>query len=991
VTAERWQRVKSLFEQALDQPPAECSAFLERSGETPSIISEVRKLIDGDLQAGSFLEDAGPVGSTVEPLSPRELVSGQFRVVDVLGRGGMGVVYKAEDLLLSRQVALKFVPRNVSGTIQGIERLKREARAAAALNHPNICVIYETGEHQGQPFIVMELLQGQTLKQRIGAGSLEAGELLDWAIQIISGLEAAHQAGIVHRDIKPANIFITANGQAKILDFGLAKVVRSSATTCPANTAPQADLTNPGVAVGTVPYMSPEQARGEELDVRTDLFSFGASLYEMATGKQPFVGATTPILHEAILTLNPTPPHTSNPRLPPELDPIVAKLLEKQRDLRYQHAADVRADLQRLKNSLQLPPPASKEHASRRGVRLAIVAASVMVLAVIAAWVWFHKAVSGDHHELVLADFENIAGDPEFDNALNTALAIDIKQSPFLLVASGSRVRDTLKLMERSPQEKLTPSLAREVCQRINDQAVLSATIARFGQKYQVTLAAYDCATGADLVETKAIANDRDSVLTAVDSVAADMRRRLGEPLKSLQRFSKPLLAKETGSLEALKTYSQGHSLGSNGEYQKSLPFFQRAIELDPKFAIAYADLGMVYSNLGEEDIAAANCKKAYELREFSNERDRLFIVAVYHSHVTGNLHESIRNYETWTETYPNDTAPWANLGNLQTQIGRPDLAIAPATKAVALDPKNSISYTILARAQTHAGQTDGALETCRQAVARGMDSAEIHGLLEQLAFVRHDQPAVEQQITWAAGKPAEPYMQVQEMLTDFAQGKRRAALEALGQLVDGYKKQGMLERASRMKGGVPRIEAELGLLDDARKLLSSLRSIESSTDIAVAWAETGDAARAKDIARREMGAHPDDTLWQNVRGPQILGAIALAEKKPAEAIEALRPGIPYDAHDAGMPAMRGRAYLAAGEPELAAIEFRKITDHPSVDPLSHDTALAHLGLARAYALQGNSSASVTEYGKFFELWKDADADLPPLKNARAEFAQLRR
>jgi tetratricopeptide (TPR) repeat protein len=242
--------------------------------------------------------------------------------------------------------------------------------------------------------------------------------------------------------------------------------------------------------------------------------------------------------------------------------------------------------------------------------------------------------------------------------------------------------------------------------------------------------------------------------------------------------------------------------------------------------------------------------------------------------------------------------------------------------------------------------------------------------------------------MAWAAGKPAEPYMKVQEMLTDFAQGKPRAALEALSQLVDGYKKQGMLERASRMKGGVPRIEAELGLIDDARKLLSSLPPIEGSTDIPVAWAETGDTARANEIVRRELGAHPDDTLWQNVRGPQILGAIALAEKKPAEAIEALRPGIPYNAE---MPAMRGRAYLALREPELAAIEFRKITDHPAVDPLSQNTALAHLGLARAYALQGNTPASVAEYEKFFELWKDADTDLPPLKSARTEYAHLHR
>jgi serine/threonine protein kinase/Flp pilus assembly protein TadD len=984
--------VKRLFERALDQAPAECDSFLEHSGESPSIVAEVRALIAADERAGQaegFLQDveAGTGAGLRDPppaphLTPGTLVSGQFRIEGVLGQGGMGVVYRAEDLELERPVALKFLPGGLPETSRSLQRLKREARAAAGLNHPNICIIYETGEHQGQPFIVMELLDGQTLKQRIADQPLPLDELLDWAMQIAMGLEGAHRTGIVHRDIKPVNIFITTLGQAKILDFGLAKV-----------TAPSSNdgecLTIQGETVGTVPYMSPEQARGEELDARTDLFSMGAVLYEMATGQAAFSGATTAMIYVALLQGTPTPANTMNPRIPAELERIIGKALEKDRNARYQNAADLHADLKRLKDG-----SLAADSVNKRTRKILIIVAAFLAIGALTAWAWRHRSASlhKDHLGIVLADFDNAASNAEFDNPLNTALAIDLKQSPFLEIASASEIGETLKTMEHSPQEKLTPVLAREVCQRMNGHAVIGGSITRFGQKYLITLVASGCESGLTLAQSKATADDPDGLLKAVDSVAAEIRKSLGEPRKSLQRFNQPLLgAKVTGSLDALKAYTRAHDLGVAGNYQESIPHFQRAIELDDRFAVAYADLCAVYSNLGEIDLAATNCRKGYELRELANERDRLFIIALYHNHVTGNLHESIRNEQTWTELYPNDAAPWINLADLQIQIGRADLALDPAMRAVTSHPNDTVAYVVLARSQMYVGQADNALATCRKAIAQKVDGAEIHGLLAQLAFARHDKAGVAEQVSWAKGKPAEPYIRLQEALIEFAQGKHRAGLETLGQLTEGYRRQGMLERAVRIEAGLPRIDAELGLVEDARKLLGRLPAINGSTDIPVALAEVGETAQAETLLRESLRKSPQDTLWQYVRGPQIQAAIALSRGKPQEAIEVLRPSLPYDMRNYEAAALRGQAYLAAGQPDFAAIEFRKILDHPTLDPRSHQLPLSHLGLARASALRGDQAGARRDYEAFFALWKDADEDLPVLAQARREYAKISR
>jgi eukaryotic-like serine/threonine-protein kinase len=988
----RWQRVKSLFEQALDLPECERAALLKESRESPSVISEVWSLLKLDEQGGEFLtppdlsEDATDIDGM---LLPGLVVGDHFRISGPLGRGAMGVVYRAEDTVLGRAVALKFLPEK-SGTASG-ERLRREARAAASLSHPNICVVHETGEHQGRPFIVMELLEGQTLRQRIAAGRVAEKELIHWAIQIASALEAAHERGVIHRDIKPANIFITSRGQAKILDFGLAKTARPPKLAGSADPETLIPLTTPGRIIGTVPYMSPEQACGEELDTRTDIFSLGAVLYEMATGRQAFGGSTTAEVHKAVLSRTPPTIRVVASEISADLERIISKAIEKDRDLRYQHAAYIAAELAALHDTVELPSKRQPEQPASRRWRWWIGAGAALVAAAIGAVVWFRMrpAAPVARPEIVIAAMDNVSGDANFDTALNSALAADFRQSSFLLVPSEGRIRTILRLMQRSESDKITSAIALEVCQRMNDQAVVTGAIARLDQKYLITLAATDCASSEAVAESKGVAASRDSVPVTLDSVAAEMRKRL-ESIQSVRHFDKPLMASATSSLAALKAYSHARDRYEAGDSRGAIPFFVRAIELDPKFAVAYADLGTVYANLGENALAATNLTQAYNWRDTPMaDETRFFIVAMYHSRVTGNIHLGISNYQTWTQALPKDSSAWGNLAELYLSIGQPDLALEPAKQAVSLDSKDPMAYVTLVRAQMQAGQMEAAQATCRQAIALGIVNEQLHGRLAELAFARGDMAALQEQFAWAKGKTATALMLRQEMQADFALGKRQAGLDAMHQSSEEYRKQGMAETAGRIGTVVPRYLAELGWTAEARAALTQ-QPADDSTDTAVAIAETGDPAKAEEMLRRQLKAHPEDTLWQECRGPQIRGAIELARHRPDAALEALRAGLGCDLRNLDQPDLRGRAYLALRQPNLAAAEFRKILDHRGVEPFSHHLPLAHLGLARAYAMHGDIPSSRAEYQKLLDLWKDADPGMAARDQAARELAALR-
>lgn len=975
--------------------------------------------------AGSTSVPEAPSTSQLENLVGKKI--SHYRVLQLLGGGGMGVVYRAEDLTLGRSVAIKFLPAESGSNPQALKRLYREARAASAMEHRNICPIYELGEHQGQPFIVMQMLEGETLRDWISHATDQTSvscikQMVDLGMQVCRGLEAAHEKGIIHRDIKPANIFITRRGEAKILDFGVAKFLHSDGSE-PETSDNQAfsPTTQPGLewgvtltgdSMGTPSYLSPEQIRRENLDIRTDLFSFGLVLYEMATGQRAFSGDSPAAIQDAVLNSAAVRPRELRPDLPVALENIINRAIQKDRDLRFQSAAEIGSELEQLAAAQQAATAVSTLSAPSRGTDLramssrsrwwAILGVLVALTALVAGGIYYRSRVVrtlNDTDTIVVAEFANTTSDPVFDDTLKQGLNIALRQSPFLSILSDDKVNSALKMMTRPPNTVLSPEVAREVCERTASKAYIDGAIAKLGTEYVIGLKAVNCLSGDVLAREQVTAATKEKVIPVLGEAASRLRGELGESLATVGQHDVPLQQATTSSLEALKAYSLASNEAAAGRYASAIELYQQAISSDPSFAAAYAHLGQTYANAGYEDKGIASIKQAFALQSRTTEPERFYIVTRYYELVTGEAEKRIEALQLWQRMYPRDSIPVNDLGAEYADMGKYDLGVAEAQQKVRLTPNQHIGYEVLGICYLGLSQLDQAKEVrqkeVQQQIAYHWDHIDLYGI----AFQQHDLTGMQKELDWARGNKYEHLMlrtvagnltsigKLREAQTSYAEIKEKAPLAGFPDAAKSISVDQTLALA--LLGFKPQITLDLAA--------AAGTSIDKLTNAGFVYAITGHTREARAIADNMVNRSPLATYVNNVFGPSIRAEIEINQGSPKKAIELLQPASPYEF---GWKAqfwpnyIRGRAYLSARKGAEAAVEFQEILDHPGValagsnSPLLY--SLSQLELARAKAMSGDTAGARAEYQNFFARWKDADPDIPVLQQARAEFARLK-
>jgi tetratricopeptide (TPR) repeat protein/predicted Ser/Thr protein kinase len=943
-------------------------------------------------------------------------VISHYRVLHQLGEGGMGVVFAAEDLRLGREVAIKFLRADEPEQEQWLARFEREARLASALKHPHICTIHELGEHNGRPFIVMELLEGRTIKQMLENGPLPVAAVVEFAVQIAEALVAAHERDIVHRDIKPANLFVTHGDRLKVLDFGLAKLAAQPLTTgMPArDVAPRRgagpEVTTTGATVGTAAYMSPEQATASTIDARTDLFSFGSVLYEMVTGKRAFPGDSAPLVLQRLIAGDVIPVRSLAPGVPSGLERIIHRALQNEKSKRYQTAAEMLADLRALAremtaSTVPLQAVAADQTPGRRRRWIALGGAVAALVAIVLAGYWLavgrRAAALTDRDSILIGQFTNTTGDSVFDETLITALKVHLGQSPFLDIVPDDRVAEQLRLMSHPADQPVDTSTARHLCQRLGVKALLEGAINRLGSNYVVTLNALECESGRIIGREQGEATSAEQVLGVLGSLSSSMRTRLGESLPSIRAFDVPIEQATTRSLPALKAYTLGVAERRRGRELESISFFNQALVQDSEFAAAYTMLSTVYGSLGEWQKSEEYARLAYDRQKRVSERERLFIEYQYHDRVTGDQDKAAQTLEVWKLSYPRDSRPVNALALIHNRYGRYEQAVSEAQEALRRSPGNPFPMSNLAFALRGLGKYAESRKVAEEAVSMGVATTPTRRLLYQLGVLAGDGSET-QQLEWAKDRPREfDLISARAQVAAF-DGRLRDAAELYTLAADKARGRGLNGTASSFAAHLAWTEALYSDRSQARERVRAIlgASLSGSDGLeavprfraAAALGYVGLTAEARSILSQAQARYPESTVVRTVLAPVVHAAMALERERPADAVQALEAALPTERGNiSGLIPMflRGEAHLAAGEREAARREFHKVLDARGADPFAPVVPLAHLGLARAWAADGDAGKAKSAYEELFRIWSKADADLPVLRRAREEFDRL--
>ena len=965
---------------------------------------------------------------------------GRYEIESQIGKGGMGEVYLARDTELDRTVAIKILPADVARDQQRLQRFVQEAKSASALNHPHIITIYEIGTAGDSKFIATEFIDGDTLRQRMTHG-MRLLDVLEVSTQIASALVAAHAAGIIHRDIKPENIMIRKDGYSKVLDFGLAKLTDTGDSTD--TEAPTRAMVNTGAGtvMGTAVYMSPEQAKGVQVDARTDLWSLGALLYEMTTGHVPFKGETPTETISLVLQREPPPMSRYASDIPEELERIVEKALTKDLDERYQTAKDLLIDIKHLKRKIEVDaeidrtvPPEIRAAVSTHGhsgsstvsgsnatqsvtaerrassaeyivgeIKRhrtgAYIGAGVVVLAV-AALAFFYLPVRTpaltEKDTILLADFVNTTGEPVFDGTLSQALSVQLGQSPYLNIFPDDRVRQTLRFMGKQPTERVTRDVAREICQRNGIKAMILGSIAALGTHYVLTLEVVNAADGNSVAKEQVEADSKEHVLTSLGKAATSLRERLGESLASITKYDAPVEQATTSSLEALKAFTQGNEKRFAGHDDEAITLYKRCIELDPNFAMAYARIGVIYNNQSQIELAEQFSQKAYELRDRVSERERYYIEEKYASYVTGDRDEATRVLKAWTQDYPNDYIPHNNLAVNFMRAGKFEDALAEARESARLAPSNATSQGNVIESYILMGRLDEAQQTLDQTLGDDPDRSIYRYYSFLLAFVKGDEAKMQVDLDWMEKKPELTDHSEAEYNLATSRGQWRRSLEFSKKVTDIYLKDDRKENSAQFEATNAFYESQLGMCDQAkRSVAQSLATFRGRANLGVSTITLAacNDPRAGQMIDDLQKKYPKDTPKNFFAIPMSRAIVEANHGNTQAAIDALQPAMRFELGNlAGfwLTYVRANIFLKGKMGSEAAAEFRKILDHRWIEPFSPFYVLAHLGLARASMLTGDTSTARTEYQNFFAAWKDADQDLPVLIDAKKEYEALK-